>query len=71
MYVYVCVCVYVYVYASATQADILGYGWRAPYVLAALPGILLAGLLATTVQVPHRTAPYVNSLSQAQKIQPI
>ena len=33
------------------QADILGYGWRAPYVLAALPGIVLALLLATTVKV--------------------
>lgn len=39
-----------------TKADILGYGWRAPYVLAALPGILLAGLLATTVQDPRLSA---------------
>ena len=37
------------------QADVLGYGWRAPYVLAALPGLLLALLLATTVSDPRCT----------------
>jgi len=36
-----------------TKADVLGYGWRAPYVLAALPGLLLALLLATTVSDPR------------------
>jgi len=37
-----------------TKADVLGYGWRAPYVLAALPGIVLAVLLATTVKDPRQ-----------------
>ena len=32
-----------------TKADVLGYGWRAPYVLAALSGLVLAILLDTTV----------------------
>jgi len=36
-----------------TKADILGYGWRVPYVLAALPGVILALLLATTVKDPR------------------
>eukprot|EP00092_Neocalanus_flemingeri_P010484 GFUD01011295.1.p1 GENE.GFUD01011295.1~~GFUD01011295.1.p1 ORF type:complete len:473 (+),score=126.28 GFUD01011295.1:388-1806(+) len=37
-----------------TRADVLGYGWRAPYVLAALPGLVLAVLLATTVKDPRQ-----------------
>jgi len=36
-----------------TKADVLGYGWRAPYVIAALPGVVLAILLATTVRDPR------------------
>jgi len=32
------------------RADILGYGWRAPYMIAAVPGIVVAILLATTVK---------------------
>ena len=36
-----------------TKADVLGYGWRAPYIIAALPGVLLAILLATTVKDPR------------------
>ena len=32
------------------RADILGYGWRAPYLIAAVPGIVVAILLATTVK---------------------
>jgi len=47
-----------------TKADILGYGWRAPYVLAALPGIVLALLLATTVKDPRLTA---ESMEEAKK----
>ena len=35
------------------RADLLGYGWRAPYILASLPGVLLAILLATTVKDPR------------------
>ena len=31
-----------------TKADILGYGWRAPYVLASVPGLLVAVLILLT-----------------------
>ena len=31
-----------------TKADLLGYGWRAPYVLAALPGLLVSVLILLT-----------------------
>ena len=37
-----------------TKADVLGYGWRSPYVIAALPGLVLAVLLATTVKDPRQ-----------------
>ena len=37
-----------------TAGDVLGYGWRAPYVLAAVPGIVLALLLATTLKDPRQ-----------------
>ena len=37
-----------------TQADIMGFGWRAPYVLVAIPGIIIAILLATTVKDPRQ-----------------
>ena len=37
-----------------TKADVLGYSWRAPYVIAALPGLVLAILLATTVKDPRQ-----------------
>jgi hypothetical protein len=32
----------------ATEADILGYGWRSPYVISAIPGFVLALLIAFT-----------------------
>lgn len=35
-----------------TQADVQGYGWRASYVLSALPGFIVGILLATTVKDP-------------------
>ena len=31
-----------------TKADLLGYSWRAPYVLAALPGLLVSVLILVT-----------------------
>ena len=31
-----------------TKADLLGYSWRAPYVLASLPGILVSLLILIT-----------------------
>ena len=34
------------------QADVQGYGWRASYVLSALPGFIVGILLATTVKDP-------------------
>ena len=37
-----------------TSADVLGYGWRAPYVLAGLPGLLLAVLILTTFPDPRQ-----------------
>merc|ERR1719191_575394 len=37
-----------------TGADLAGYGWRAPFVLAALPGLLLAILLITTFPDPRQ-----------------
>ena len=36
-----------------TDADLLGYGWRAPYVLAGLPGILIAILILLTFSDPR------------------
>eukprot|EP00094_Tigriopus_californicus_P011698 TCALIF_11302-PA protein Name:"Similar to spns2 Protein spinster homolog 2 (Danio rerio)" AED:0.05 eAED:0.05 QI:1/0/0/1/0.5/0.33/3/0/447 len=37
-----------------TQADILSYGWRASYVLSALPGFVLSILLFLTVSDPKK-----------------
>ena len=37
-----------------TSADVLGYGWRAPYILAGLPGLLLAVLILTTFPDPRQ-----------------
>ena len=37
-----------------TKADVFGYGWRSPYVIAALPGIILSFLLAATVKDPRQ-----------------
>jgi hypothetical protein len=34
------------------KADVQGYGWRASYVLSALPGFVVGILLATTVKDP-------------------
>ena len=36
---------------QGTQLDMLGYGWRGPYVLAALPGLLTAALIILTLKV--------------------
>ena len=36
------------------SADVLGYGWRSPYVLAGLPGLILAALIATTFRDPRQ-----------------
>ena len=41
---------------QGTQLDMLGYGWRAPYVLAALPGLLTAALIILTLKEPARQA---------------
>ena len=41
---------------QGTQLDLLGYGWRGPYVLAALPGILTAALVIFTLKEPSRQA---------------
>ena len=35
------------------QADIAGYGWRAPYVLAGIPGLLISVLLCFAVKDPR------------------
>ena len=37
-----------------TDADLLGYSWRAPYVLAGLPGVLIAALLLLTFRDPRQ-----------------
>jgi len=43
-----------YVYGIyITEADVLGYGWRSSYVIAGLPGLLIAGLLLITVKDPR------------------
>jgi len=39
-----------------TKENIFGYSWRAPYVLAALPGLILAFLLAVTVKDPRQNS---------------
>ncbi|XP_023322348.1 protein spinster homolog 1 [Eurytemora carolleeae] len=36
-----------------TEADIAGYGWRAPYVLAGIPGLLISVLLCFAVKDPR------------------
>jgi hypothetical protein len=41
------------------QADILGYGWRAPYILGAVPGLLVALLCLVTLREPARERPAV------------
>jgi len=42
---------------NVTNADIGGYGWRAPYILAAVPGLVIALLLICTMSDPHTTPP--------------
>jgi len=51
-----------YLFSNLSSMNILGYGWRAPYVLAALPGVLMAFLMGTTVKDP-RVYQSVGSLS--------
>ena len=41
------------IYISA--ADVLGYGWRSPYVIAGLPGLVLATLILTTFPDPRQS----------------
>ena len=36
---------------NLTQLDVLGYSWRASYVIPALPGFVIAALLFVTVKV--------------------
>ena len=36
---------------NLTAADVLGFGWRASYVIPAIPGFLIAVLLFLTVKV--------------------
>jgi len=36
-----------------TEADVAGYGWRSPYVLAGIPGMAIAALLLFTVKDPR------------------
>ena len=38
-----------------SSADVLGYGWRSPYVIAGLPGLLLATLTLTTFPDPRQS----------------
>lgn len=38
-----------------TKADLLGYSWRAPYVLASLPGILVSLLILITFKDPRQS----------------
>jgi len=42
-----------FVFSNITESNILGYGWRAPYVLASFPGILMAFLIFTTFRDPR------------------
>jgi len=37
---------------NGTNADIAGYGWRAPYVIAAVPGLVIATLFFLTLKDP-------------------
>lgn len=37
-----------------TKADVLGYGWRAPYVLASLPGLVVSVLILITFRDPRQ-----------------
>ena len=39
-------------YQCPFQADIAGYGWRAPYIIAAVPGLIVAVLLICTLKDP-------------------
>ena len=48
------------------QADIEGYGWRASYVLSAIPGFIVGILLATTVKDPFTG--YTNASSARYKL---
>merc|ERR1712241_417640 len=41
-----------------TALDILGYGWRSAYVISAIPGLLMAVLIATTVSDPAKDDRY-------------
>jgi len=41
---------------NLTQLDVLGYGWRAAYVIPALPGFIIAALLFLTVKDPASEA---------------
>jgi len=49
---------------NGTKADILGYGWRATYVLAASPGLIIAGLIMFTLHDPPLVENAQNSSDQ-------
>lgn len=52
-----------------TKADVLGWSWRASYLLAGLPGLLLSLLVLLTLRDPANTnnpATVLNSSQQAQ-----
>jgi len=42
-----------FLFSNISALNILSYGWRAPYVIAALPGVLLSLLLMFTVRDPR------------------
>ena len=50
-----------------TKADLLGYSWRASYVLSAIPGIVMAALLALTLSDPWRSKPSGKDSDQETK----
>jgi len=42
-----------FLFSNISSLNILSYGWRAPYVIAALPGILFSALLMFTIKDPR------------------
>ena len=44
-----------------TDADILGYGWRASYVISAIPGFIIAVLMFFTVKDPKKRVSLTSS----------
>lgn len=48
-----------------SSADVLGYGWRSPYVIAGLPGLVLATLTLTTFPDPRQSQDHHHDKSSA------